>query len=193
VFRVAKDTEVTSMQLSRKDINLQLNPNDLLEELMSDYGEELTRTAYPYLKDWSLAEDAVQESFIKLYKNLHTFRGDASIKTWVYKILTNTCKDILRSATMKKVVLGNLFDYKGHTEKSAEYTILNNESGKELAQSVLNLPLKYREVIILFYYQSFSTKEISQLLSITESTVRVRLNRGREKLRRIMGRDSNDY
>lgn len=178
------------MQLN--EINHPLHSNDLLEELMSEYGEELTRTAYLYLKDWSLAEDAVQESFIKLYKNLHTFRGDASIKTWVYKILTNTCKDVLRSATMKRVVLGNFFDFKTHTEKSPELTILNNEAGKELAQSVLKLPLKYREVIILFYYQSFSTKEISQLLSITESTVRVRLNRGREKLRRLMGRDSDE-
>lgn len=180
------------MQLTPNEWNQQLNPNDLLEELMSDYGEELTRTAYLYLKDWSLAEDAVQESFIKLYKNLHTFRGDASFKTWIYKILTNTCKDVLRSAIMKKVVLGNFFDFKNHTEKSAESTILKNESGMELAEAVLKLPLKYREVIILYYYQSFSTKEISQLLSITESTVRVRLNRGREKLRSLMRRDFDE-
>jgi len=71
---------------------------NLISQWIRDYEKELLRLCFVYLKDAALAEDAVQETFIKAYKHLEGFRGDASPKTWLVRIAVNVCKDMRRSA-----------------------------------------------------------------------------------------------
>ena len=73
-----------------------------LERLMAQYGTALLRMCCLYLRDYSLAEDAVQETFLKAYARLDSFRGDCSEQTWLMKIAINTCRDMLRSAWMRR-------------------------------------------------------------------------------------------
>ncbi|TKC19620.1 sigma-70 family RNA polymerase sigma factor [Robertmurraya kyonggiensis] len=180
------------MSLKRELDDTYLDDHEWLNQIMNLYGEELTRIAYLYLKEWNLAEDAVQETFVKCFQKRAQFRGDSSQKTWIYTILTNTCKDFLKSAFYKKIVfLGSPHQKSFPATESAENLAIIREREYLICQCVLALPVKYREVIILFYYNSFTIKEISNMLRISEAAVRVRLNRGRGKLEKIFTQGGN--
>ena len=74
-----------------------------LDRLIRRYGKELLRLCYVYLKDASQAEDAVQETFLKAYRRMDTFRGQSSEKTWLFAIAVNVCRDMCRSAWFRCV------------------------------------------------------------------------------------------
>lgn len=160
-----------------------LNKGHEVERLMKDYGDAVLKTAYMYLKDMHRAEDVFQEVFIKIVKNYESFRGDSSEKTWIIRITINTCRDFLKSFWNTKVIQEEelLNSLEGsNTENEA----IDNIENSKLFQQVLNLPSAYKEVIILYYYHSFSTAEIGKMLSIPEGTVRSRMSRGRELLKK---------
>ncbi|HCM12115.1 MAG TPA: hypothetical protein DHW85_02920, partial [Lachnospiraceae bacterium] len=75
-----------------------------IENLIRQYGNDVLRTAYMYVKDSHTAEDIFQEVFIKVNQKLSTFEGNSSIKTWIIRITINTCKDYLKSAWNRRVI-----------------------------------------------------------------------------------------
>ena len=77
------------------------NKEVLVEDLMQKHGNELTNLAYTYVHDWGRAEEIIQDVFFKCYKNLDAFRGDASYKTWLYRIAINRCRDEMRKASFR--------------------------------------------------------------------------------------------
>lgn len=156
------------------------NQNSFLdiERLVHQYGKSLLRMSLVYLKDLHLAEDAVQETFIKAYTRYSTFQGASSEKTWITSIAIHTCKDMLKSAWKRHAEHSIPLDTIRIKDDNSDY-----EQNSVLLDAVLRLPPKLKEVILLFYYQDMCTKEISEALRITENTVRVRLNRARNKLK----------
>lgn len=150
-----------------------------IERIMGLYGDELLRLCYLYVHDWQMAEDVLQDTFISAFRNFHKFQGESSEKTWLTRIAINTCKSYLRTPWKKKVI------YQGETP------LWNDE--KEVAEmefcddtvikAVCQLKPRYREVILLFYYQELKIKEIAGILKISESAVTVRLSRAREQLK----------
>ena len=162
-----------------------------IERLIDSYGNDVLRIAYIYLKDKHLAEDAFQEVFVKVYKNLEKFQGKSSEKTWILSITMNTCKDMLRSSWLKRIIRledneSMNFEIKD-TSNSLDDTVIRQLEYKELLNEVMNLPRKYKELIILYYYENISTSEISKILNIPEGTVRSRLFRAREMLKYNIG------
>ncbi|MBA5850388.1 sigma-70 family RNA polymerase sigma factor [Clostridium sp. cel8] len=162
-----------------------------LERLMNSYGNDVLRTAFMYLKDKHLAEDVFQEVFIKVYKNFHKFNGQSSEKTWIIAITINTCRDILRSSWIKRVLRFQDPEYKILNIKENSIDIdnkaISNIENQDLLKQVMDLPKKYKEVILLYYYQELSTREISKILNVPEGTVRSRLYRARELLKYSIG------
>ncbi|WHZ02529.1 sigma-70 family RNA polymerase sigma factor [Neobacillus sp. YX16] len=162
---------------------VKMNRDDAIELLMNEYGETIKRLVFTYIKDYALTEDLTQEIFLIVYLKLDTFAGRSSLKTWVYTIAINKCKDYLKSWHYRKIsYTHNLLDFIG-TNKGPENNLLDQSDRAEMVQEILKLPIKYREMIILYYYKEFSIHEISVLLKISETTAKVRLHRGREKLR----------
>ncbi len=157
-----------------------------MRRLMDAYGNDVLRTAYMYLKDLQKAEDAFQEVFIRVFKKYGSFRGESSEKTWIIRITINVCKDILRSSWLKRVLLTDKVKPGGGKQDIEERVIKNDES-RLLFDEVVSLPPSYKEVIILYYYQGFDTREISEALNIAEGTVRSRLYRAREILKSKLG------
>lgn len=153
-----------------------------IQRLMVTYGNDVLRTSYMFLKDHHKAEDAYQEVFIKVYKNLASFRGESSEKTWIIKITINVCKDILKSSWVKRVFLTDRMSDRGVNLKLEDRMIKKDEN-RQLFENVISLLPAYKEVIVLFYYQGFDTAEISKILNIAEGTVRSRLHRARETLK----------
>lgn len=155
----------------------------ILEKLMIDYGNELVRLAFSYVKDAEIAKDMVQNTFIKCYKSLDSFRFDAQIKTWLYRITINECKDYLKSWKYKMVHVKSFIN---ETAKSilpsTEKTVLDKYNNEEIKDTIFSLPKVYREVVYLYYYDSLTTDEIANVLDVSVNTVKTRLRRAKQRL-----------
>ncbi|WP_369704603.1 sigma-70 family RNA polymerase sigma factor [Clostridium moutaii] len=162
-----------------------------LTRLMNCYGNDVLRIAYIYLKDLHLAEDVFQDVFIKVYKNFHRFNGKCSEKTWILTITINTCKDVLRSSWIKKVFKFDDIEYESLNEaknsNAIDDRVIKNIEYEDLLKRVMNLQKKYKEIILLYYYQGLSTSEMGKVLKIPEGTVRSRLYRARKLLKYSIG------
>jgi len=152
-----------------------------LEKAMAEYETSLARMCYAYLGDSALAEDAVQETFVKAYKGYHTFRAEADEKTWLMRIAINTCKDIRRSAWLRhndrEASLGNL------SEGSEPFS----EQDDTLVRAVMALRPRLREAVLLHYYQGMSVPEVAAALGISRAAVYDRLDKARTALREALG------
>lgn len=148
-----------------------------IKRIYDEYGNHLLRTCFMYLGDKALAEDAMQDTMIKIYKNYNNFREESLEKTWITRIAINVCKDYLKSSWFKRVdVVSNLLDI----EVADEATMEEDDS---LMEKILKLPLKYKEILLLYYYDDYSIQEISDMLEVSVSNVTTRLNRARKKLK----------
>ena len=155
----------------------------VLEKIMIEYGNELVRLAFSYVKDAESAKDLVQNTFIKCYKHLDSYRYDAQLKTWLYRITINECKDYLKSWNYKMVQVKSFVN---ETAKSilpsTEKTVIDKYNNDEIKDTIFSLPKVYREVVYLYYYDSLKTEEISEVLDIPVNTVKTRLRRAKHRL-----------
>ncbi len=152
------------------------------ERIVNQYQKTLLRMCFLYLRDLALAEDAVQETFIKVYRSMDAFRGDSSEKTWLMKIAMNTCHDVSRSSWFRRI------DHKISLETLPEASVPFGDSDEDLVEAVMKLPAKLREVILLYYYQGMNVTEIADSLNLSQSSVSGRLKRARDKLRAMLER-----
>lgn len=150
------------------------------QEVMQEHTDYLLRLAYLYVKEWQAAEDIVQEVFLTFYQKFEQFEERASLKTYLARMTINRCKDHLKSWRHRTHMLTNSF--KSPSRKYRNRVVENDEK-LELAEAVLLLPLKYREVIIHYYFEELSVLEISQLLTISDNTVKTRLRKARALLK----------
>ncbi|MBR0596703.1 RNA polymerase sigma factor [Sinanaerobacter chloroacetimidivorans] len=150
--------------------------------------------AYRYLKNEEDAMDALQESFIKIFRHLHKFKEDSRFDTWVYRIVVNTCNDMLRKNNNRKTTDSI---YKVEDDKETIMEIPDNTSApeevyekKEKSNEILSgldkLSIDQKEIVILRDVQGFSYEEISDILDCSIGTVKSRLNRARLRLREIL-------
>ena len=156
----------------------------VIRQMIDEHQTALLRLCYLYLHDVQLAEDAVQETFIKATRTLEKFRGEATMKTWLTRIAMRTCCDMRRTFWFRRV------DCSITPEMLPEPVQETAEDESALTIAVMNLPKKEREVILLYYYQDMNVSEIAQTLGVTQPTVSYRLRRAREKLRKeLEGRE----
>jgi RNA polymerase sigma-70 factor, ECF subfamily len=156
----------------------------IIDQIMNDYSDDILYLVYTYVKNRTTAEDLTQEIFLKCYEKLNQFNQQSSIKTWVYRIASNHCKDYLRSWHYRKITLSNkLLDYIPSKSKQVEEEIMANSEEATLTNAVMNLPLKYREVVFLHYYEELSLAEISKITTVNINTIKTRLKRAKELLR----------
>ena len=154
--------------------------NQRLEQLVDRYQEQVMRMCFLYLCDKTLAEDAMQETFLKVYRALDTFRGEASEKTWIMRIAIRTCYDMNHSGWFR------VFNRQVTPDMVLETAVPFEESDDELMNAVVRLPIRLREVILLYYYQHMNVNETAEALGISQSSVSGRLKRGRERLKAMM-------
>lgn len=138
--------------------------NEYFIKIFDLYYKDIYRLAYCYTQNKLDAEDITQKVFIKYYKNFNKIE-EQHIKQWLIKITINECKDLFRNIWNKKVI------------KTDQEIIIKTTNKKEYL--LKNLPHKYRIIMHLFYYYGYTSKEISKLTNIKESTIKQRLRRGR--------------
>lgn len=153
------------------------NMDQRLTILMDEYGDSVLRMCYVYLRDYQLAEDMAQETFIRVYQHYGEFKNQSSIKTWILKIAINLCKNQMRMNWWKCRSGKELpeTDTDEYYDSFLDRQMVLSEIGK--------LPAKYKEVILLYYYQELTISEIANLLNEKESTIKTRLVRARNRLK----------
>ncbi|MDA2510658.1 sigma-70 family RNA polymerase sigma factor [Bacillus cereus] len=158
---------------------------DLIDEIMNKYGQEVLQLVYSYVNNKEVAEDVTQDIFVKCYKSLHTYKGNSNLKTWLWRIAINHCKDYLKSWYNKKVIVTeDDFTYMESQKESVEQMVIQNAEDSRLASAVMSLSIKYREVIYLFYYEELSIKEITTVIEVKENTIKTRLKKAKELLKK---------
>lgn len=154
-----------------------------IEALIRKYGNDVLRTAYMYVKDSHLAEDIFQDVFIKVNQKLHTFQGDSNIKTWIIRITINTCKDYMKSAWNQKVMQFTEVHENTLTGKDEFVAVEQEDENRLVRDAVIQLPQKYKDVLLCVYFQDMSVAETAKLLGIAEGTAKSRLSRAKDKLK----------
>ncbi len=152
----------------------------MFRRFVAQYQTALLRMCCIYLRDQSLAEDAVQETFLKAFKAIHAFRGECSEKAWLMRIAVNTCHDMKRSGWFRHM------DRRVTPELLPEPESASIESKAELVAEIMRLPPKLQEAILLYYYQGMTVYEVAEALGIDHSSVSNRLKKAKERLRSAM-------
>ncbi len=147
-----------------------------LTRLMESYGSSVLRVCYLYLKDHALAQDAAQTTFLKVWQAIRTLRSGDTEKAWVMRIAVNTCKSILRSREYK------LYAQSPDMEEIPEPSVCGEFRDDTVLNAVLGLPEKYREAVVLHYYQGLTAAAAARILHIPQGTLHTRLHRARKLL-----------
>lgn len=156
-------------------------PIQNLKEIMNLYTEPLLRLAYYYVKDTQIAEDIVQEVFIKMYNSQTNYEERGELKAYLYKMTSNKSKDYLKSWSYRNVQLQNkIFPSASKIEVDE---LVRKDEQTIIGDAILELPIKYREVLIYYYFNDMKISEIASILSTSESTIKTRLGRGKELLK----------
>ncbi|MDF2541099.1 MAG: hypothetical protein K0S47_817 [Herbinix sp.] len=164
-----------------------------IETLIRQYGNDVLRTAYLYVKDSHTAEDIFQDVFIKVNQKLSTFEGNSSIKTWIIRITINTCKDYMKSAWNRKVVPMMEYQEDAIVSDSDYEDVEKRDTNELIKQTVLSLPAKYKDVVLCVYYQEMTITEAAKVLNIAEGTAKSRLSRARQRMKEALeGRISDE-
>lgn len=148
---------------------------EAIANIYNKYGNMIYRLSYTYLHSAPDAEDIVQDTLIAYMKNSQTFSGAEHEKAWLMRVAINLCKNKLKSHWRKTVEIPD-------TLQADEIP----EEEMEVLSAVQKLPVKYREVVHLFYYEGYSTSDISTILDKKESTVRSLLHRSRKALKNLL-------
>lgn len=151
-----------------------------LERAMEQYEESLLRMCFVYLGDAQLAEDAVQETFLKAYRSLSGFRGEASEKTWLLRIAINTCKDVRRGAWFRHV------DRNVALDQLREPSAPDAAFGDSLTRAVMALKPRYRAAVLLCYYKGLTGQEAAQALGVSRATAMNRLRKAKEQIKKAL-------
>lgn len=160
-----------------------MNERDkILTDLFHRYGTSIHRMCYLYLRDYHLAEDTVSDTFLRAYRALPSFRREAAARTWLVRIAINVCKSRLRSPACREQpseIDDNLLEASARDSPEPEQALEQMWVSRE----IMALPPKYREVILLRYYQELTVKEIAHILRLPATTVGGRLKRAKAMLK----------
>lgn len=179
-------------------------------ELVARHQRRAARIAYHYLRDAAEADEAVQDAFVKAYQHLASFREELPFDVWFTRILINGCLDRIKARTRRERWLvpmagtrrtsggpaGDAPDQRDMTDRvpaggpSPEQALLGRERRRQIATALARLPERQRAVFVLSHVEGRTSREVSALTGLNESTVRVHLFRAIRKLRALLAHDA---
>ena len=177
---------------------LQAGDERALAELASAYGSKIFQLAFRYLKNKEDAEEIVQDVLYKVYRNVGTFRGEAALSSWIYRITFNSAMSRLRTARYQRnqaedrqIAASDADDSLNPTAREAadwsslaDEGVLRSQLRRRVFRAILALPAIYRAPVMLRDIQGMSTEEASAMLRVKDQTLKSRLHRGRIILRK---------
>jgi RNA polymerase sigma-70 factor (ECF subfamily) len=159
---------------------------DLYREIIKRYNEKLSRYLRKFLSDRDDIEDILQVVFIKAYKNLYGFNVNKKFSSWIYRIAHNEAINHLKRFRNGRISLDDieykLIDEKADIKRDADRMFLK----KDIERVISNLNIKYRDPIVLFYFEDMSYEEISDVLRIPKNTVGTLILRGKNLIKQYL-------
>lgn len=149
-------------------------------QLYDMYCQAMFTIALRYVKDSFVAEDMMQDAFIKVFKNIQNFKGEVTIGAWIKKIVINQCIDYLKK---KKIELVSIDEKQLVIADNDDWTVKEEVNIDIVTSAINSLPEKYKVVLNLYLIEGFDHQEIAEVLNITEVTSRSQLMRGKNKLK----------
>ncbi|MFK7724298.1 RNA polymerase sigma factor [Pilosibacter sp. HC1M1C21] len=153
----------------------QAETNGRAEMILTRFGDSILRYAYTYLHNMSDAEEVLQDTLMQFLKTAPEFESENHEKAWLLRVAANLSKNRIRYNKLRET-----------DELNDELVAEEREDLSFVWEAVKSLPVKYREVIHLFYHEGYQTAQIAKVLGRNESTVRSDLRRGREKLKEVL-------
>lgn len=170
-------------------------------DLVSRHQRRATRIAFHYVRDAAEADESVQDAFVKAYQHLATFREELPFEVWFTRILINGCLDRIKARTRRQRWIAPMPDGPGGERDYAERTagrgpspedqLLARERREALTHALAKLPERQRSVFMLSHYEGCTSREVSALTGLNESTVRVHLFRAIRKLRALLAKSGD--
>ena len=170
-------------------------------ELVARHQRRASRIAFHYMRDAAEADEAVQDAFVKAYSHLWSFREELPFEVWFTRILINGCLDRIKARTRRERCIapmpetpgGDFAERVAGSGPSPEDQLLARERRQQLAAALAKLPARQRSVFMLSHYEGCTSREVSAVTGLNESTVRVHLFRAIRKLRTLLaeGKDVN--
>lgn len=188
-------------QLTKEELllaRLQAGEEGALAEVAEAYGSKIYQLAFRYLRNKEDAEEVTQDVLYKVHRKVASFRGDAALSSWIYRITFNTAMSRLRTARYQRAqhedsqLLSGLNDENGNStpreiadwSDMADERVLRSQLRRRVLRAVLALPAIYRAPVVLRDLQGMSTEEASAMLRVKDQTLKSRLHRGRVILRK---------
>ena len=171
-----------------------LGNTQIFSRLIDNYKNMVYNLAYRMSNNPHEAEDISQEAFLRAYQSLARFNPSYKFSTWLYQITLNIIRDKFKRKEIDYVSLdtpvetddSEFFPQPADFTNNPEQIITQKENIQAIQQAILSLPLKYREVLVLRHLQDLSYIEIANILKLPQGTVKIRLYRAREQLRKIL-------
>jgi len=165
-------------------------------EIVGLYQDKLYHMAFRMLGSRQEAEDVVQEAFLRVYRNLDRYDAGMKFSTWIYRIATNLCIDRLRKRKATYSLDAESTEHEGldgyavipSDDRTPESEMLLSETQRIVRQAIDTLPAKYKSVMVLRYLHDLPLQEIGEVLDMPVTTVKTRVHRGREYLRKKLER-----
>ncbi|WP_226038159.1 RNA polymerase sigma factor [Aquibacillus saliphilus] len=169
---------------------LKAQEESALIEIMDQYGSYLMRTIYLTISDEQLAEEIVQDTFVKAYKKIDQLQEKDKLKSWLTTIAINRCRSTLRKKKLKLISIDESNkQFENNQELTPEEHVLSLLKFKNLSEAIIQLDYKYREVVALHYFSEYSIKEIAAITKSKENTIKSRLSRARGKLYELLEKE----
>ena len=170
---------------------------DRYAELVTRHQRRATRIAFHYLREAADADEAVQDAFIKAYMHIATFREDLPFEVWFTRILINGCLDRLKARKRReRWIAPPVLDATGAERDPAEYLpsrgpspedqVISEERRRQVTAALAQLPDRQRMVFVLSHFEGRTSREVSSMTGLNESTVRVHLFRAIRRLRGLL-------
>lgn len=168
----------------------QQGEGEALEKLIFSCEKRVYNISYRFMGNEADAYDMAQESLIKIYKGIASFKGESSLSSWVYRLTVNTCMDGLRKRKNSPVSLEYSMEmgvpFEDTYSETPEEHVLSLEKAEDVQKAISQLSNVYKSAIIMRDIDGYSYEEISVFLEISVGTVKSRINRGREKLKEML-------
>ncbi|WP_422107761.1 RNA polymerase sigma factor [Winogradskyella sp.] len=157
-------------------------------QLVDRYKDLVYTLALRMLKHREEAEEVAQDTFIKVFKSLHKFKGDSKFSTWIYRVAYNTCLDNIKKNKkhLNNVAIDEYTFNKLDTIDNALDHIISEERSALIKACINKLPEDSSALLTLFYFEELSLEEISKIINVEANTVKVKLFRARKKLAVIL-------
>ena len=176
----------------------QRGDQDAFEQLVRLYDQNVLRLAFNLLRSVEDAHDIYQEAFLRVHKNLHSFRFDCSFHTWLYRIVTNLCLDALRKRRVRREESSVVETSEGVVNRmdtveeerahgNPQRQLLSNQLGEKIQEVLSSLTPRERTVFEMRHYQGLRLKTIGEILGTSEEAAKNCLFRATQKMRAGLG------